>query len=158
MVTAGTYRKVPYLNSPERLDLAMRMLFDCAVEFGWQLQAWAILSNHYHFIAFSPNDSSSLRRFIGKMHMVLAKEINSQDSTLGRKVWHQYWDSRITYERSYFVRLNYVHNNPMHHRLVPVATAYRWCSAAWFERNAPIAFVKTVQSFKYDKLSIPDDF
>ena len=48
IVTAGTYLKKPYLNSPERLDMLLDALFLCAGEFGWSLQAWAILNNHYH--------------------------------------------------------------------------------------------------------------
>ncbi len=43
MVTAGTYDKYPFLNSAARLDLVLGLLFDCALEFGWQLQAWAVL-------------------------------------------------------------------------------------------------------------------
>jgi hypothetical protein len=39
MVTAGAYNKYPFLNSPGRLDLALNLLFNCALEFGWQLQA-----------------------------------------------------------------------------------------------------------------------
>jgi putative transposase len=42
--------------------------------------------------------------------------------------------------------------------LTPVAANYRWCSAAWFERNAPQAFFKTVKSFKVDRLKVYDEF
>ena len=90
--------------------------------------------------------------------MKLAKEINSTDGTPGRKVWYQYWDSYITFERSFLARLNYVHNNPVHHGLVAEASSYRWCSAAWFEREANPAFVKSVKEFKTERLNIPDDF
>ncbi len=75
-----------------------------------------------------------------------------------RKVWFQYWDSRITFERSYLARLNYVHYNPVKHGVTANATNYPWCSAAWFDQNAPTSFVKTVKSFKTDKLKVPDDF
>jgi len=34
----------------------------------------------------------------------------------------------------------------------------RWCSAAWFERVTHPAMVKTIYSFKTDKLNIFDDF
>jgi len=27
----------------------------------------------------------------------------------GRTVWFQFWDTKLTYERSYLARLNYVH-------------------------------------------------
>src|ERR1700689_3090201 len=43
-----------------------------------------------------------------------------------------------------FARLHYVHRNPVHHGLVRAATAYPWCSAAWFETEAPASFRKTV--------------
>jgi hypothetical protein len=50
MITAGTYEKLPHLSSPLRLDF-LRSLFDYAGEFEWNLRAWALLPNHYHFVA-----------------------------------------------------------------------------------------------------------
>ena len=158
MVTAGTYLKKPVLNSPERLDLVLESLFARAEEFGWVLRAWAVMSNHYHFVATSPADPSTLRKMLGKLHMTTAKELNEWEKTPGRKVWHQFWDSHITFERSFLARLNYVHGNPVHHGVADNAENYKWCSAAWFARTAPTAFVKTVQGFKTDQLEVPDDF
>jgi putative transposase len=73
-------------------------------------------------------------------------------------VWFNFWDTKLTYERSYLARLNYVHQNPVRHGLVAKASQYRWCSAAWFERVTPPAMVKTIYGFKIDKLNIHDDF
>ena len=158
MVTAGIYQKLPHLNSSERLDFFAESLFRYAEEFGWSLRAWAILSNHYHFIGASPEDPASLRKFMGKLHMKTAQELNRQDATPGRKVWFQYWDSHITFERSYLARLHYVHFNPAKHGIVDLAENYQWCSASWFIRNASPAFVSTIKSFKIDRVEVPDDF
>ncbi len=158
MVTAGTLNKVHHLNTPERLDFALMSLFDCASEFGWLLQAWAVLSNHYHFVAESPEDPETLPKMLGKLHAAIARELNAQDHTPGRKVIYQYWDRHITYERSYFARLNYVHQNPVRHKLVMKASEYPWCSAAWFERTASPAFFKTVSGFKFDRIKEMDEF
>lgn len=158
MVTAGTYRKEHFLSGPERLTLVRDALFACANEFGWHLQAWAVMSNHYHFVAVSPADAGSLRRLVGKLHMTTAKALNEMDGTPGRKIWHQYWDSRITYQPSYLARLQYVHHNPVHHGVALNADNYEWCSAAWFARTAEPAFVRTVASFKMDRLNVRDDF
>ena len=49
-------------------------------------------------------------------------------------------------------------NNPVHHKLVPVAAAYPWRSAAWFEQNAKPSFFRMVGGFKCDRLNVPDDF
>ena len=128
MVTSGTYLKAHHFHDPERLGLVHDTLREVAAEYGWGLQAWAVMVNHYHFVATSPEDPKTLRRMIGKLHTVTAKAINRLDGTPGRKVWHEYWDTRLTYERSYLSRLHYVHHNPVHHGLVSVAAAYRWCS------------------------------
>ena len=158
MVTAGAFQKLHHLSTPERRDFFLESLFACAAEFGWQLRAWAVLSNHYHFVAASPPDPATLRRFLGKLHMTTAKQLNEWDGTAGRKVWFQAWDSHITFETSYLARLNYVHYNPVRHGVVDLAENYPWCSANWFARNASPAFVATVKSFKTDKLNVPDDF
>jgi putative transposase len=158
MVTASTYGKVAHLHSATRLDLVLEGLFSVAAEFGWQLRAWAVLSNHYHFIAISPDKPETLTRLLGKLHMTTAKALNAWDGTPGRKVWFQFRDTHLTYERSYLCRLNYVHHNPVHHGVVGNAENYRWCSVAWFAQNAPAAFVKTVKSFPVDQLRAEDDF
>jgi putative transposase len=145
------------LNSTERLDFFLESLFDRANEFDWNLRAWAVLPNHYHFVATSLQPAT-LRKFLGKLHMQTAKQLNLWDNTPGRKVWFQFWESHITFERSYLARLNYVHHNPTRHGIVPFAQNYKWCSASWFERNASPAFVNTVKSFKIDRVQVPDDF
>lgn len=158
MVTAATYRKENLFSSSDRLELLETKLFDVALEFEWHLEAWAILANHYHFVAKSPEDPSSLRRLVSKLHMTTSKELNVRDATPGRKVWHQYWESQITIERSYLARLAYVHANPVKHGIVKNATQYRFCSAAWFVNNAPRSFVETLRRMKTDQLKVPDNF
>lgn len=84
--------------------------------------------------------------------------MNRLDTTPARRVWYQFRETRLTHQTSYLARLRYTHENPVHHRLVAVARDYRWCSAAWFETNAPASFVASVARFKTDKLNVPDDF
>jgi putative transposase len=157
MVTAGTYGRVGLFNSRERLDLVQTCLFAKAANCGASLQAWAIFPNHYHFIA-SFEDSRELKTLVRGLHSITAKAVNAADATPGRKVWFQYWESSITFDRSYFARLRYVHENAVRHGIVRVAHRYNWCSASWFERNASAALRKTVLSFRYDTLKIRDDF
>ncbi len=158
MVTCGTYLKAHHLYSPERLTLVRSRLFEYAEEFGWRLQAWAILSNHYHFVATSLTDPSNLRTMLSKLHTKTAIQLNKWDNTPGRNIWYQYWDSHITYQVSYLARLNYVHQNPVHHEVVSNAENYSWCSAAWFASTARPAMVNTVKNFKTDRLGLHDDF
>ena len=55
-------------------------------------------------------------------------------------------------------RLNYAHQNPVKRGLVPVAKLYPWCSAAWFERTAAPAQVKTIYAFPTDRVNVHDDY
>jgi len=158
MVTAGTYRKVMLFASEERLSLVQEGLFRVSAEYHWQLQAWAIMANHYHFIAVPEHEAATLADMTRTLHAETALAVNRLDRTPGRRVWFEYWDTHLTFEKSYLARLNYVHSNPVHHGLVPVASAYPWCSAGWFEQNAKPSFYKTVSSFRFDRLRVPDDF
>lgn len=158
MITASTYKKMKYLNTPERRDYFRRILFSIAEEFDWQLKAWAILENHYHFIGKSPDQPESLRRFIAKLHMITAKEFNLQDQQPGRKIWFQFWDTQITFQSSYLARLRYVNQNPVKHIIATCAENYPWCSASWFMMNAPASFVETMNKIRTDRINIYDDF
>ncbi len=158
MVTAGTLAKAPHFRGKERLSVLRDELLACAEEFGWCLHAWALFPNHYHFVAQSPEDPTTLRRFLGKLHMRTAKAVNVLDECQGRKVWFQFWDTRLSYERSYLARLHYVHHNPVHHGVVSSATDYPWCSAARFEADAPLSLQRTVAAMPIDRVEVLDDF
>ena len=158
IVTAGTMRREHFFCGDERLDLLRETVMEACAEFGWNLQAWAFFSNHYHIVAVCEGDPNSLRKVVSKAHTLTAKYVNRLDGTDGRKVWFQFWDTHISFHRSYLARLNYVHYNPVKHGLVADARQYRWCSAAWFEQTANTVFLKTVQSFKTDSVNVRDDF
>ncbi|MCL4464826.1 MAG: transposase [Chloroflexi bacterium] len=158
IITAGTYRKTPLFNSPDKREFLMQSLFAEAERWGWSLQAWAIMANHYHFVALTPEQATTLPRLITSLHSKTAIWLNKTDGAPGRKVWFQYWDTRLTYQHSYLARLNYVHHNPAKHGLVEDAENYRWCSMGWFTRNATAGFRQTVLSFKYDLVRVEDNF
>jgi len=158
IVTASTLHRAHLFRKNEYLKFLQSLLFTVADKYNWKLQAWAIFSNHYHFIAQSPDDAKSLKPMLQHLHSVSAIKINDLDHKQGRKVWFQYWDTCLTHQKSYHTRLNYVHNNPVKHGLVKVASHYPFCSAGWFEVHAKPSFVKQIQSFKTGKVKVYDDF
>jgi putative transposase len=111
-VTAGSYLKAHRFRTPECLHVLQRGLLTVARDFCWELEAWAVFLNHYHFVAHSQSDSgnaSSLSQMLGVLHTRTSGWINRLDKTPGRKVWHNFRDTRLTYQKSYLARLNYVH-------------------------------------------------
>ncbi|HEX6178752.1 MAG TPA: transposase, partial [Thermoanaerobaculia bacterium] len=131
------------------------LLKHSADRFAVTLQAWVILANHYHLMAIAP--ANTLSKFIEYLHSRSSHELNALDNARGRKSWFQYRETFITHQSSYLARVNYIHQNPVHHRVVATAENYKWSSHAWFRDTKP-ALAKAVGQFKIDRLNIEDDF
>jgi putative transposase len=160
-VTASTLKQVHHFRGSNRLGVLHRGLLSVARDFGWQLEAWAVFSNHYHFVAHSPPDdvdAGSLPAMLKTLHVKTSGWVNRLDHARGRHVWFNFRESRLSYQRSYLVRLNYTHQNAVKHGLVLVANQYPWCSAAWFERTASPAQVKSIFRFRTDRVLVPDEY
>jgi putative transposase len=113
---------------------------------------------HYHWVGLSPPDPATLRSLVSELHTETSTALNEADRTPARQVWFQYWDTRLTYQRSYLARLSYVHRNAVHHQLVREPLLYPWCSAGWLERRANASFYKTIMRFGIGRVKVPDDF
>ena len=158
IVTGSTLHKQHLFSSDAAKDMVCDTLVRLADQFQWELLAWAVMANHYHFVAQSRTEAAGLKRVLTALQACTARDLNKMDAVPGRQVWFQFWDTRITHQTSLLARLNYVQNNPVKHGLVANPRLYPWCSAGWFESTASPAFVKTVASFKTDKVNVPDDF
>ncbi len=159
-LTARTRNQQHLLASDAMKDWFQDKLLELAAEFGWQLEAWAVLSNHYHLVAQCPpeaEDAASLRKMVQKLHSQTTQELNRRENQPGRtRLWHNYRETQLTYQRSYLARLHYVHQNAVHHALVRAGSQWKWCSAAQFVEAASPAWVKTIQSFRYDEIARKD--
>lgn len=157
-ITAGTLHRELLFTDKPRLDLLEARILHLANQYHWQIEAWAVFANHYHFVARGCPDSANIGKYLRHLHADTARELNRLDGKSGRQVWHNFRDTKLTFEKSYLARLNYVHQNAVKHGLVRVANQYRWCSAAWFESVATPSMVQTIYSFKTDEVKVEDDF
>lgn len=156
-ITGGTYLKQHFYSDAAALSELQDLLFANAQKHNCWLQAWSLLSNHYHLVVRA-DEGERVRTMLARFHTTAAIALNHRDGESGRRVWFQYWDKTLTFEGSWLARLRYTHENAVHHRVVRVATAYPWCSASWFERTANRSFVETVRRMKIDRLKVFDPF
>ena len=159
-VTARTLHRRAHFHTPARLTVVRDLLLSTALKYHWRMEAWAVLNNHYHFVAHSTGgnaSAASLRLWLKDLHAAVSRALNKEDNTPGRTLWHNYRETHLTFQRSYLARLHYTHRNPQHHHLVPDATAYEWCSAAVFEKACTGAWAKTIASFACDQIAKEDD-
>ena len=156
-ITAGTLHKHHLFTDATKLNTLQQLLFANAKEHDCSLQAWSLFVNHYHLVV-SCSDGSRLHQMLSRLHTESAIELNRLDQAKGRRVWYQFRDTQLTYERSWLARLRYTHENAVHHKLVSRAANYPWCSASWFERKAPPVFVETVRRIKIDRVNVYDEY
>lgn len=158
MVTGATLYKQRFFSTAAKLTFLENEILSLSKQYCWQLEAWAVFQNHYHLIARGQPEAERLDVYLNHVHSNSARFLNEHDDRVSRPIWYNFWETRLTYERSYLARLNYVHQNPVKHGLVFLANQYQWCSAAWFERTASPAAVKTIYGFKTDRLKVADDY
>ncbi|HJT18649.1 MAG TPA: transposase [Thermoanaerobaculia bacterium] len=156
-VTASTYLKQRFFHRRSQMDMLEEMFFTFATKFDWRLHAWSLFPNHYHFVGFCERPER-LSPMLNAFHSATSRELNRLEGQPRRRVWFQFWDTQLTFPGSYMARLKYVQENPVHHNVVQCATEYRWCSASWFEKNAPRTFYNAIRGTKIDRVTIFDDF
>jgi putative transposase len=141
-------------------DWFQEKLFELASEFGWKLEAWTILSNHYHLVAHSPpgsdGGSQNLGKLVQKLHSQTTRELNRREGTSRSRLWQNFRETHLTHQRSYLARLNYVHQNAAHHGLVERGSDWKWCSARAFKEEVSTAWLRTITSFQYDEIARND--
>jgi len=158
IVTGATYQKRSFMSSDKEKEIFLRTLIDRSEFEEWKLEAWAVLSNHYYFIAQAPKSPTNLSSMIRAIHSISGKYFNHLDSLKGRRVWYNYWDTCITHGGLYLARLHYVHVNPVKHGLVDCPEDYSFCSYDWFMRNSEKSFRDSVLQQPMELINIRDDF
>ena len=159
MITSGTYHKEHFFNTSAKLKMLETIIIDYMNESSWTPVAWAVMSKHYHLIVRPPAEKYfNLSRIFKSIHGKSAIQLNKIDNVRGRKVWFEFWDTCLTHENSYYARLKYVMNNPVHHGIVKTAEDYDFCSAGFFKFNADKQIRKRLESYGTENLNIIDDF
>jgi putative transposase len=125
-ITGAVYQKRLLLVSNEIKDFLLATIKECFIENAWLLDHWVILDNHYHLLVTS-KIGADLSGIISKIHMLSAKFIRAQVQA-EKPIWWNYWDYCPRDEADYWVRLNYLFNNPIKHGYVTDLNDYPYSS------------------------------
>jgi putative transposase len=131
LLTAACYEHRHHMHTPERRQTVLDMLFEWFIQYGMEIHAWVVLSNHYHLLVHV-TQFKALGKIFQRVHGRTSHDWNEQDQKQGRKVWYRYSDRFIRSERHYYVTLNYIHYNPVKHKLV--TSPYDWTTSSlhWY--------------------------
>lgn len=141
IITASTYHHADYLASDEAKILVRDKLKTLIQEFQIRLKAWVILNNHYHLL-LKTHIGKDLTLFFQRLHGGTSFELNRLEGKRGRKVWHNFWDTCIRTERSFWTRFNYIHNNPIKHDYVTNLDDWPYSSYHYYLRTRGVEWMR----------------
>ncbi len=158
-ITGATYQKIRHIKTVKTKEAVLKYMYKSFEHYGWKIEDWVLLDNHYHIMAISPENALTLSSVINNFHRFSANWIkkNIAESFEAKRIWANYWDKCITFEKSYFARLNYIWFNPVKHGYVENPEDWRFGSYHLrFENNQDLADI--IDGYRFDKLKIEDDF
>ena len=158
-ITGSIYmKKNLLLNSNAKARLLKSLIIGFTTK-GWKLEEWVILNNHYHILVESStniNDLPNIMRDIHKFTGIWIKK-NINEAQELKKIWWNYWDRCITYEKSYFSRINYIWYNPVKHNLIDKAEL--WEFGSFYDRYKQQDYVNQIKiKYPFERVKVKDDF
>ena len=113
------------------MDSFSKALLEIFAGFAQSTVAWCVLPNHYHALVQTDNVLRLLHE-LGKLHGRTSHAWNGEEGTRGRKVFFRATERAMRSERHFWATVNYIHNNPVHHRYVLLWTEWPWGNAREF--------------------------
>lgn len=156
-ITSAIYQKRPLLKPEAVKQHLFTTIAACFQEKNWQLDHWVILDNHYHLLVTS-DKGEDMPKIFRKIHGLSAQFIQTQ-AHCDLPVWWNYWDYCPRDEKDYFIRLNYLLNNPVKHRYVANLAYYPYSSFhATIEKLGRDALVQQFKDYsEYKNLHLDED-
>lgn len=161
-VTGAIFHKRLLLSTQtlkNRVIAAIQHYFE---KYKWELHHWVVLDNHYHILGQS-RDSQAMPKIIQGIHGSTSSEIRRANGA-EKPIWWNYWDYCPRDERDYYIRMNYLLNNPVKHGYVddladyPFSSFERWCDE--LDREKRVQQFKRYAEYKTLVLheALDDDF
>ena len=142
-VTVKTLNGIRFFESEKEKGILKEQLKKCCDRYDVKLYAWVILSNHYH-ILFQFKKNQTLARLIGAINGGSSYYLNRKDNKKGRHIWWNYWDNCIRDEKTFYLRFNYIHHNPVKHRYAGNMEEYQFSSYWYYLKRYGYEYTKDI--------------
>jgi len=134
-LTASTFLKKVLFDDSEKKNMLKVVIKEKSSKFGVKIFAWVIMDSHYHLLIKIENDKS-LPGFIKSVNGKSAFLLNQMGGREDQTVWYNYWDTCIREERDFWSRFNYIHHNPVKHKIAENMEYYEFSSyKAWLDKK-----------------------
>jgi putative transposase len=135
-LTLVTYQRIPLFSNPENINRLRVAISTTRREMPFEIIGAVVLPEHIHFLWILPPDDSNYSKRIGRLkvlftHSLRGKKMLPQNVSISRQkhresdVWQRrFWEHTIRHEEDLAKHLDYIHYNPVKHRLA--ACPHQW--------------------------------
>lgn len=157
-ISARTYKKIHFFDTDEAKEILVDKIISEFPKYNWEIEDWVVLDNHYHLMADSNDNPDNLSRIIQNIHRSTSIEIKKANALAKQegKIWYNYWDTCIIFERSYWPRLNYIWFNPVKHGYVDDPKDWKFGSYYYRYDKEADELKEITRKFPCDKLDFEE--
>lgn len=127
-------------GNPRYKSFLLKQLREYNKILDFELLAYVIMDNHYHFIIRT--NKSSISEVMFNINNVLGKYLNRELCRTGHVFEERYTCKLVTTDSYLIWLLRYIHRNPVRAGICSKPDEYRW-SSHYFYKNSINSFVKT---------------
>ncbi|UCE67305.1 MAG: transposase [Candidatus Zixiibacteriota bacterium] len=133
-ITNVTYERRPFLL--DNVDLLWMALKAINGKVDFDLIAWVILYDHFHFLIDVKN--ANISKILQQIKLSYSVRFRKRQGFDYGKVWQNgFWDHLIRDEKDLNNHLNYIHFNPVKHRLTNSPFDYKHSSMPKYSDRYP---------------------
>jgi putative transposase len=158
-ITGSCYRRQPWLGTPLRRDLFLRIFEQTRKRYRFVVLGYVIMPEHFHVLLSEPQvgDPSKVMQVVKQrfaQRLLGQRRRRTRNQTQGSfwdtkptHVWQsRFYDFNVWSERKRIEKLRYMHRNPVKRALVSSPEEWRWSSfgftcserRVWYESIRPI--------------------
>lgn len=140
-------RKNPIFFSKDDMGIFLNILNQILELTDIDLHAYALIRNHYHLFVYRNN--TSLAQFMQRLNIRYAIKFNKKNDLVGRLFAGRFGSRIVLDEDEIPVMINYVHYNPLKHKMTDNWQDYPFSSAGFYEGKSN--YVKKLKLIDFDR-------
>jgi putative transposase len=138
-ITCSCYKRRPWLDTPSRRDLFLKILEDVRKQHRFVVLGYVIMPEHFHLLMTEPqlgDPSTAMQSLKQTYAQRVVPRRRWHDPTKRAKpmpIWQpRFYDFNVYSEHKRIEKLRYMHNNPVKRGLVEEPEQWSWSSSRYY--------------------------
>ena len=133
-VTSVTFKRAPIFSTERTIDLLLLTIEYFKITLDYKLLAYCILPEHIHLI-IQPFGRYDLSYILKMIKGTFARRFNKVYNSTGRIWQKRFYEQGVRDEMMLIYKMEYIHNNPIKHKLVTDLTKFKYSSYQYYINN-----------------------